>query len=272
MYLRFHGAETDGTPWYSVTGGRIPNPWLSTNLVWDEDLRFEGIAGTYRPGFAGLDRRRNLALTFGAFPLEEVELASRDKWLLGSQLAGEVHFGGGARLALGLAYYDYVNTVGMRNAPQSNLLDYTAPAFLQRGNTLFDIRNDTDPNTNLFALAADYRLVDLTGELTLARFDPLAVRLYFDYVRNVGFDEAEVLARTGSAIEARRNGYLLGLAVGSANVSKAHDWRVFGNYRHLERDAVLDAFTDSDFHLGGTDAQGFIFGGDYGLTDRTSCA
>jgi hypothetical protein len=28
---------------------------------------------------------------------------------------------------------------------------------------------------------------------------------------------------------------------------------------------VLDAFTDSDFHLGGTDAQGFVLRGDYGL-------
>jgi hypothetical protein len=119
---------------------------------------------------------------------------------------------------------------------------------------MFDIRNDTDPDTNLFALAADYRLVDFTSELELARFDPVTVRLLFDYVRNVGFDEDQVAARTGTFVEARRDGYLLGLAVGSANMVKAHDWRVFGNYRHLERDAVVDAFSDSDFHLGGTDA------------------
>ena len=37
-------------------------------------------------------------------------------------------------------------------------------------------------------------------------------------------------------------------------------------YRYLERDAVLDAFTDSDFHLGGTDAKGYQLGFDLGLS------
>jgi hypothetical protein len=32
---------------------------------------------------------------------------------------------------------------------------------------------------------------------------------------------------------------------------------------------VLDAFTDSDFHLGGTNAKGWILGGSYGITDNT---
>jgi hypothetical protein len=33
----------------------------------------------------------------------------------------------------------------------------------------------------------------------------------------------------------------------------------------VERDAVLDAFSDSDFHLGGTNVQGWTIGGNYGL-------
>jgi hypothetical protein len=41
-------------------------------------------------------------------------------------------------------------------------------------------------------------------------------------------------------------------------------------YKYLERDAVLDAFTDSDFHLGGTDAKGYYFGFDYAFTPRVS--
>jgi hypothetical protein len=36
-------------------------------------------------------------------------------------------------------------------------------------------------------------------------------------------------------------------------------------YRYLQRDAVLDAFNDSDFHLGGTDAAGYTLKADYGL-------
>jgi hypothetical protein len=33
----------------------------------------------------------------------------------------------------------------------------------------------------------------------------------------------------------------------------------------LGSDAVLDAYTDSDFHLGGTNVKGWVVGGNYGL-------
>ena len=48
------------------------------------------------------------------------------------------------------------------------------------------------------------------------------------------------------------------------------EWQAYFGYRHLERDAVLDAFTDSDFHLGGTDAKGYFIGGNYGLNKNAS--
>ena len=47
------------------------------------------------------------------------------------------------------------------------------------------------------------------------------------------------------------------------------DWQVFGAYKYLQRDAVVDAFTDSDFALGGTDAKGYILGGLAGLARNT---
>lgn len=46
---------------------------------------------------------------------------------------------------------------------------------------------------------------------------------------------------------------------------KKGDWQVYGAYKRLGSDAVVDAYTDSDFHLGGTDAKGWILGGNYGL-------
>jgi hypothetical protein len=43
------------------------------------------------------------------------------------------------------------------------------------------------------------------------------------------------------------------------------DWNLFVAYKYLESDSVLDALTDPNFHLGGTNAKGFILGGDLGL-------
>ena len=37
-------------PWKSLTvyGGRLPNPWFSSDLVWDGDLNFESLALSVR--------------------------------------------------------------------------------------------------------------------------------------------------------------------------------------------------------------------------------
>ena len=42
---------------------------------------------------------------------------------------------------------------------------------------------------------------------------------------------------------------------------KLGDWNAFVTYKYLQDNSVLDAFTDSDFHLGGTNAKGYIIGG-----------
>ncbi len=45
-------------------------------------------------------------------------------------------------------------------------------------------------------------------------------------------------------------------------------WRVGFGYRYLEADSTLDAFADSDFHLGGTNAKGYVINGEVSLTER----
>ncbi len=60
-------------------------------------------------------------------------------------------------------------------------------------------------------------------------------------------------------------GYQMGIKVGYLKPRERWEWNVGIEYRYLESDAVLDAFTDSDFHLGGTNAKGWIFGAELGL-------
>ncbi len=263
-YLRYQTAGP--TPTLSAVAGRFPNPWFSTDLVYDSDLGFEGAALTYRPGFLP---RQAVFATVGAFPLQEVALSGDDKWLFGGQLGFDWAFPQRSRLRAGLAYYDFHKMHGVRNAFGLSQSDFTAPDYLQKGNTLFDIRNDADPDTFLFALASDYNLANVTAELDLGHFDPVHVVLTADYVRNVGFDQDAVFERTGFDVDPRVDGYQLLAALGWLKVDTRGAWRVFGGWRHLERDAVLDAFTDSDFHLGGTDAEGWTLGWDYGLARNT---
>jgi polyhydroxyalkanoate synthesis regulator phasin len=253
----------------SVSGGRIRSPWFTpTDLVFDQDLMFDGVAANYRFGLENNDPSSHFAFaTIGVFPLQELELAT-DKWLVGGQFGVDWKFQEGSRLRVGAGVYQFRHTAGKRNVFESNLLDYSAPQYLRQGNTVFDIRNDNDTSTNLFALAADYELANLSVAYDWSLASRYRISLAADYVLNFGYDNSRILERTGYTVAKRNTGYQAEIGFGSLKTSEARAWRAALGYRYLERDAVLDAFTDSDFRLGGTDAKGFSLGLDYYLTPK----
>jgi hypothetical protein len=262
-------ANDRATRGFDLYAGRFENPFLSSTILWDEDLSFEGVAGkvafdVFNRGAEGV--QPGISLLLGAFPLEEVELAADDKWLYAGQLGLEVPMGSQSTFRIASAYYEFRNLVGLRNAIDSRLNDYTAPALLGRGNTLYDIRNDLDPDTNLFALASEFKIANLTTQFDFGVFGRNLLRLKLDYLENRGFDALAVEQLVGQPVEERTTGRQVELSVGRETVADRGDWRAFAAYRYLERDAVLDAFTDSDFGLGGTDTEGYIMGFDLGVT------
>jgi hypothetical protein len=271
-YLKYQsGAPDVSGSRFSASLGRLPNPWLSTNLVWDRNLQFEGLAASYE--------YRRAFLTLGAFPLQEVERSKDDKWLFGAQLGFKWSWGDRSSLKLAAAAYNFEHITGIRNAPGSTLLNYTAPPFMQKGNSLFDIYGGPDSNTNLYALAAEYRLLDLTAFLELP-VGGYSFTLTGDYVTNRGFSTADVLHRLGYAslsdvpemqqilFAKQANGYKVEAGFGSRKTGTRGAWQAGLEYRYLERDAVVDAFTDADFHLGGTAAKGYVLNADWWLNNR----
>lgn len=270
-FVKVHSDET--LPWLTASAGRISNPWFGTDLVWDDDLNFEGAALHIDPNAQSSKTWRPF-LTLGAFPLQDIEQSDRvkakSKWLLGAQTGMEWVRDTNARAKLGLAYYDYKNVTGIRNEFGQDAYNATAPQFRQKGNSVYLIDSPFPPAIpSLYALAADYRLLNLTGMVDLNLYDPVHIMLTADYVKNIGYDRAKVLARTGVDPDPQTEGYMARVAVGMPNMLLKNDWQVFLAYRHLEADAVLDAFTDSDFHLGGTNNKGFILGAQYGLAKNT---
>jgi hypothetical protein len=211
---------------------------------------------------------RGLFLTVGAFPLQEVELSSDDKWLYGGQLGMEFTFGSESRLRLAAGYFAYDNITGVRNTLDSTVFDFTAPRFLQKGNTLFNIRNVSSGTSTLYALAGQYELANGSVWLDLG-FGDTHVMIGGEYVKNIGWDADQVRANVGFDVEDRTTGYDASVIVGRPTLSALWQWRAFVGYRNVESDAVLDAFTDSDFHLGGTDAKGYQLGFDLGLSRGT---
>lgn len=264
--------KLDPVNWITLTGGRMSNPWYGTELQWAPDLGFEGVTGAFHPYMTGSMIKP--WLTLGALPLQELGgsyASNRDKWLYGAQLGTDFDLGSGDSAKLGLALYDYTKMHGVANtAPCSTTnpvvcaaTDYSAPQFVQKGNSMFNLRAPDTTQTYVFGLASDYRPLNLTASVDLAAFDPVHVTLTGDIVKNIGFKRKDIIARTGLDIAPRTLGYLGKLGVGMPNLSQQGDWQVQMGYRYLERDAVLDAFTDPDFHLGGTDAKGYTLSGSY---------
>lgn len=259
-------------PWISISGGRIENPWFSTDLVWDPDLAFDGFAASFKPKFSD---NWSAFGALGAFVLDEQDTSdtnrARDKWLFGVQSGVQWKSADDSTFKLGAAYYDFQNVAGNPNTLGATEFNNTALGFRSKGNNTFSIDaangNFCGAATNPGAcgLASKFREINLTGQIDLATFNPVHIVLTADYVRNIGFDQNEILARTGNLYKSENQAYQVGLNVGMPKIVQRHDWQVFGAYKHIEADAVLDAFTDSDFHLGGTDTKGWMVGASYGV-------
>ena len=169
--------------------------------------------------------------------------------------------------------------------------DPTRPAFMQKGNTLFFLRNILpDPNNpvnypqpQFVGLAFDYNLLNVTTEVDLHVSDDYDLALTADYVRNMGYHEHDVPppgalghninnCNANDAechVKSGPSGWQGKLTFGHLVPTEMWDWNVFGGYRYVQPDAVFDAFTDSDFHLGGTNAKGYFLGGQLAVYKNT---
>ena len=268
----------DGSQELDLRFGRFANPFVTYNeLVWDVDVDFEGLSATYAlhlfdDGYGSPSR--TVFFTAGAFPLQSVGQYNSvwssvdSKWLYAAQLGGELPYGDNDehRVRLTAAFFDFVNITGVINPPNSTIEDFTAPTYMQKGNTVFDIANSSDPTVNLFALAGKYREANVNVLWDVAGWGENRVLLGADYVKNLAWKEQEVYELTGQMIRPRTVGWEVGVDVGRTTLTAAGQWRAYLSYKTLQRDAVVDAFTDSDFHLGGTDARGYIVGFDLGLS------
>ena len=214
-----------------------------------------------------------LWLTGGGFPVQEVPLVDKnDKWLLGAQAGASLRFGDDQRLTLAGAYYDFVRMQALPNSCASTLNNYTAPLYMGYGNSVALITSACDQTTQLFGLASNFRIADVSGQyvLPIGRFGFL---MDADAARNLGFKRSQILSLEGEDIAPRINGYVGDVAFGDAELRpdwhwQSWQWQIMLGYRYVQQDAVLAALTDPDFHEGGTNTAGYFVRADFGLADN----
>ncbi len=274
----------DPTEWLSINAGRIANPWFSTDLVWSDNLNFDGLATTLKlPSRTW--RTFEPFVTAGFFPLREDAPPRSRRALIGAQVGFQWEASETTRIKLGLAQYTYQNLEGRVDPDYDAVFgagrsygQYEYEASLrQRGNSLFltnnplEIQSGLTPDKARWGLTSRFHPMTLTVAVELSQFSPLVVMLSGEVVKNTAFDRAEILARTGvTLVDGRDRGYQMRVAVGAQELRNRGDWQLSLAYRYLGSDAVLDAFTDGDFGLGGTNTRGYVFGASYGIDRNTN--
>jgi len=250
--------------WLELAGGRIRNPFFSTDLVWAPDLNFDGGQVSVRPR---VNDRLGFFGTLGAFPLEEFDPdrnsqpLRKNKWLHAMQLGVQLNARDESSARFGIALYNYSNIQGILDATGANLTNWTRPQFRQRGNSVAPVNLAGD-----LGLTSKFRLLNVTGELDIAQWDPVRVTFLYDYVKNLGFDAGDIGRRLQvTGLASRNEAWHARLNIGHRRIEKANDWFAFGAYKSVQRDSVLDAFVEGDFNLGGTNAKGWILGGGWGV-------
>jgi hypothetical protein len=274
LFVRLDERNAEKFDYLSVVGGRFDSPWFTpTDLVFHKYLTFNGVAATGRLAMGGHGPdQSNVFLTLAAMPVQDESalssLPSKNKVLFAGQLGTNLLFSNGQRFVVGAAMYDFMNVQGEMNPPFSTVNNWTAPLFFRSGNTVFNISNNNNPASNFFALASKFRLVNVNATYTIP-VSRYTFQITADAVDNVGFNQQEIFARTGLDVTRRNKGYQGEISFGTPDVLHSGAWRAQVGYRYLQRDAVIDGLTDSDFHyFGGTDAAGYYVVGDYGIAKR----
>jgi hypothetical protein len=237
-----------------------------------------------------------------------MKLPSHDKWLFGGQFGVASRFDPESNFRVAVAYYDFENVQGQLSATcivvtaaDTCSSDLSRPSFAQKGNTYMLLRNifadpviNNNGTTNQFqfyGLVQKFRPVVASAQLDLAQFNPYHIILDGEFVWNSAFDRKLTVPGTGGppvtlpgiAVNNRAGtpvasvigpfnggdqGWMTRVTVGNKDIKQFGDWNVHAGYKFLESDATLDAFTDPDFGLGGTNLKGYFVGGNLGISQN----
>jgi hypothetical protein len=280
--------------------GRFDNPFFSGDVMWDNDLGFDGLA---LRGKVQMNDAVSTFFTAGYFPIyntdfnfasnQPAKFESTDKWLTGAQLGVDWKISEDFTAKLAVAYYDFSKIAGKLSTPYTPLspsdagdTDSTRPGFAQRGNTYRELRDIIPTAANDFGdkfqyqyygLASEFRNLNLTGRLDYDRFDPVRISLMGEVIKNIAFDAGEVGAVAVNnfgggaggkpgAFDGGDTAWKTEFVIGNPALENLWDWQAAFGYRYVESDAVVDGFTDSNFGGGGTNLKGFSLGGNVALS------
>lgn len=296
---------------YAITAGRMPDPFVVTDLIYSTELNFDGVAEHSDLPFT--DDLGGFA-TVGGFPIQyngpdapedaysDNKSNNGNKWLWAAQAGFKWNFASDAQWKVALAYYFFDRMQGQLSEPCAIYTginycstDNTAPMYMQKGNTVFLLRDIVpDPSSpdnyaqpQLVGLSYNYHIADLLNKVDF-KVGETPIEIQAEYERNLAYHARDAFDRYADGLGIPINnyqsgatanstgpyksgpvGWLLRGIIGNPHPMAANEWNIALGYKYLQPDAMLDGLTDQNFHLGGTNAKGFILTADYGIAPRT---
>jgi hypothetical protein len=214
-----HANGLDG----SVTIGKMENPFVASDIVFDPDYTPEGAA--LQLGYAVTDKQ-SLRFNGGGFSLNELPGSSYDAYLFGSQVRWDAKWAPKLATSFGVSYFDLMNSANLVTTALT-----TGAVAVPDSNT----GNWRDSNTKLLSGFNPF-VVDAAVTYTLDSFPfydaAFPIKLAGDVINNP------------SASDANNTGWSAGVTFGKAG--KKGLWEVSYRYKYLEANAWYEELVDSD--------------------------
>lgn len=214
-----------------VYGGKIPQPFVRTELVWDGDVTPQGISANYKLPLGSGGTVKANALYF----VIDEQAAGPDSTMAGGQLVYESPALGAWKFDTAASYYHY----SLGSIAGADAGDFRTNLRKPDGSYL-----------------SQFHLGDLIVGATYSGLgERWPVRVVADYVHNFG------------AATPEDTGYGIDVLLGRAG--KVGDWRVGYGYSVAETDAVFSAFSQDNTSLA-TNYRQHLLSADYVVAPGTS--
>lgn len=276
----------------TLTAGRMPNPLITTSMLWDADINPEGLAEQWKHTFN---------LTFGG---GQTSAASYDKD--GKAIAAAASEP--TRIALDLFanfaqfIYDDSNpedpvgprsVTGGRRVPNTDAfllawqigakINFSKDMYLQVAPTLYNYTGNGDSLNVHFVGDPNFRVgnttvspnqtginsllvFDLPAEFSF-KFGELPVRFFADFAVNLDGDDRATAAGHPDKGD-QRYAYQVGIGVGK--IKQKHDWSLEVFWQHAEQFAIDPNLVDSDLYDSRVNMEGVAVRGGYAITDAVT--
>jgi hypothetical protein len=281
----------------TLTAGRMPNPLITTSMIWDADINPEGIAEQWKHTFN---------LSFGGGQTSAAADTSKDGKSV-APLLSEPHkisidvFANFAQFV-----YDDSNPedpVGPRAVSGGRLVpntdaymlawqigakvNFTKDIYLQFAPTLYNYTGNGDTFNVFFSGDPNFRRTvngvttiispNQTGINSLLVFDmpaefgwkigEIPMRIFGDFATNFEADARATAAGHPDKGD-QRYAYQIGLGIGK--IKQKRDWQLEAFYQHVEQFAVDPNLVDSDIYDSRVNMEGFAVRAGYALSDAVT--